>query len=208
MSKITIEIEREHADALWRAIAAGAGIPVVVPPLGGPVPPPAPTPELPQPPDWGTPVAQAQEPSPVVYQGPDFGPPDDDGAQLWGFLLGLESKYVDTSRMKVIANFAKLNYGFNEAQARSHEMNVGAAAFNHNIAYRIVESTGVWDRMFGGVKWRNGDVLQGVISFPANVTLDMAKQMLRGRVKRMERATNLRHFLWLDSKDLKEGAKL
>ncbi len=151
------------------------------------------------------PQPPAEQPAPVVYQGPDFGPPDDDGAQRWGFLAGLYSPAAPVP-MKVIANFAKLNYAFNEAQARSHEMNVGGAGQQHNIAYRIIESSGWWDRRFGKVTWRNGDVLQGVIAFPPNVTIEEAKQMLRGRVKRMERETNSRHWKWLDSKDLKAGA--
>lgn len=157
----------------------------------------------------GTVATVSAEPQqPVAGAGPlpDFTPPLANGEQGWAFLLSLTLPAGVERPIAVIANFAKGEHKFTESQARSHEMNVGAAAFNHNIAYRIVESTGVWDRLRGNVKWRFGDKLEGVISFPANVTLDMAKQMLRGRVKRMEREPNSRHFMWLDSKDLKAGA--
>ncbi len=201
MIKITLEIPPDIAEQ-FRDALSDALDEATVATMPSPLLPPAAAAEpVPQPP--------IDEMKPLFTV---FGAPDNDGVSWWPFLAELANTYGVPIPKGVIANFVLDNLTedqkrvITEAQKRSVEMNVGGAALNHNIAYRIVESTGLWDRVRGNVKWRLGDVLQGVIAFSPNDTLDMAKQMLRGRVKRMELANSLRHFKWLDSNDYQAGA--
>lgn len=177
-----------------------------------PAAPVVPTPPVAETP---TPVDDVLTAKPV----PDdlFAGPDANGVQWWPFLAKLANRHIPVPS-GVIAKFARDQLReeqkaiVTESQLRAIEMNTGAnASLRQNRAYTIVESNGVWDRMFGNVKYRTGDLLEGVIAFQDQwapnvpMTAEIAKAILRGRVKRMERSPNLRHFQWLTQDDYRAG---